>query len=170
MRRLLASAAGIAAAAGVLAVAAPADAAGHPPTTFAQVIGPVRIDKGDPTVGTVQAIYRCTAIETEPELWVSVKQVGSRRADRALTAEGSSQLAISSGGDWSDSHRDPITCDSKVHVGTFSVDQVEVGSNGQLAKGWGYVQFCLFDDNYPAVGDDPATLAPYSDMHFHLVL
>jgi len=171
MKRLLAGAVGIAATAGAVAVAAPADAADHAtPPTFAHVLGVVHIDKSDPTVGHLQAIYRCTAVQTQPELWVSVKQVGSRRADPQLTADGSSHLAISSGGDWSDSHRNALDCDSKVHVGTFTVDQDEIGPSGQLARGWGYVQFCLFDDNYPAVGDDPETLMPYSDMHFHLVL
>jgi hypothetical protein len=147
------------------------------PPTFATVLK-VRIDRHDPRVAYVTAIYRCTAVQAPAELWVSVKQVESRRRDPALLEEGSSQISAA----WSDSHRNPINCNSKVHIGTFTVDQqepyfTEAGPTGQksdiyepLARGWGYVQFCLFDDQYPATGNDPSTLAPFSDMRFHLVL
>jgi hypothetical protein len=159
-----------------LGLVAPAAAHGSrpAPSTYAKVLGPVVIDRQDPRVGYVFAIYRCTGV---PELWVSVKQVEDRSKDPALAEEGSSGISAA----WSDSHRNTPNCDSRTHIGRFTVDQQEPyftasGPIGQksdiyqpLARGWGYVQFCLFDDNYPSSGDE-ATAAPYSDMTFHWVL
>jgi hypothetical protein len=151
-------------AASVLGVGGAASAAPKPLPTTARVVGVVRIDQADPTVGYVTATYRCYG---EGELWVSAKQTAARDRDPALTEEGSSAISAA----WSMSHRNPVTCDGKMHVQTFVVDQVETGMFGiplsPLERGYSYVQFCLFDDNYPAVGDDPATLMPFSDMTFH---
>ena len=92
---------------------------------------------------------------------MSVKQTADRKADPALREEGSSAIAAA----WSDSHRNPVNCDGRVHIGTFTVDQEEpvFGQTdpkssvyGPLARGKGYVQFCLFDANY--------TDEPFSDM------
>ena len=51
-----------------------------------------------------------------------------------------------------------MICDGKVHVQTFTVHQGADEDSGQptgygaLARGWGYVQFCLFggDGTYAA--------------------
>jgi hypothetical protein len=132
-----------------LAVSVPGSAAAATSTaSFSQVIGSVQIDPSDPTRATVQARYRCTG---EAHLWVSVKQTADRTADPRLEQEGSSGISAA----WSDSHRNPITCDSRIHVGWFEVDQEEPlwGSElpkstvyEPLGKGVGYVQFCLYDE------------------------
>ena len=134
-RTVLAGAAATASA--VLALAAPVSAAPPQPTAQADIIGVVKIDKNDPTVGYVKARYRCTG---EAGLWVSVKQSADRTADKALTEHGSSSIAAA----MSHSHRNPVTCNGAWQVDTFAVDQVEWGF-GTLAKGEGYVQFCLTD-------------------------
>ena len=121
----------------VLAGASPASAAPAQPTTQADVIGVVKVDKSDPTVATFQARYRCTG---EGTLWVSVKQTADRTADPALAQPESSGVSAA----MSHSHRNAVTCNGKWRVDTFTVDQVEWGF-GALAKGEGYVQFCLFD-------------------------
>jgi hypothetical protein len=121
-------------------------------STFARVVGPVIRDRANPRIGYVAAIYRCSG---EGSLWISVKQVADGSADPALAEEGSSGIASS----WSDSHRNPVTCDGRIHLQKFTVDQeepyfTENGPTGAksdiyapLARGRGYVQFCLFDDN-----------------------
>ena len=151
-KRLVLAAAVAATAAGSLG-ATSAAAAGP---TQANVIGNVRIDPDDPTIAYIDAEYRCHG---EGALWISVKQTEDRSKDPRLAEEGSSGISAA----WSMSHRNPVTCDGNTHVQTFVVDQVETGwlpDNGPLAGGSGYVQFCLFDDNYP---DDSA---PYSDNGF----
>src|SRR3712207_1652440 len=55
----------------------------------------------------VKARYICSAGEG---LWVSAKQVGDARPDQRLRLEGSSGLALRSGGAWLDSHRNGVTC------------------------------------------------------------
>jgi hypothetical protein len=145
-------------------LAGPASAGGTSPSTFAKVIGPTIIDRHDPRVGHLAAIYRCSG---EGTLWVSVKQTADRKADPALREEGSSAIAAA----WSDSHSNPVNCDGHVHIGTFTVNQEEpvFGQTdpkssvyGPLARGKGYVQFCLFDANH--------TDEPVSDMTFHFVI
>ena len=135
-----------------------------PQPTWAQVVGTVKIDKSDPTVATVKAEFRCTG---EGILWVSVKQTASRTKDPALMEEGSSGISAA----WSMSHRNAVTCDGKAHFGRFVVDQVETSQFGiplsPLKKGWGWVQFCLFDANYPPSEDD--TAMPYINDGFHPV-
>jgi hypothetical protein len=166
---------GLAAACSLFMVNAPAQAHEHsgastPKPTFAKVLGKVKIDRHNHRVGYVHAKYRCTGTGT---LWVSVKQVADRSADPALAEEGSSQISAA----WSDSHRNPVYCDGKVHIQKFTVDQEEpfydadgnpAGPKsdvyGPLKRGFGYVQFCLFDDLNPETG------APVSDMTFHRVV
>ena len=148
--------AGAAAAVAAVSFGAPTNAAGP---TSAELVGAVRIDADDPTVAYITAQYRCYG---EGGLWVSVKQVEDRSRDTALLEETSSSISAA----WSMSHRNSVTCDGKVHVQTFTVDQVETDSfgfpNGDLEEGFGYVQFCLFDDNYAE--------APLSDMELRRVL
>ena len=126
------------AATSVLALATPAGAAPKP-ANAADVVGVVRIDPGDPTVAEVQVRYHCAAGE-ELGLWVSVKQSADRSADPRLAEHGSSAIAAA----MSHSHRHEFTCDGRTRVGTFTVEQVEWGF-GSLARGEGYVQFCLTD-------------------------
>jgi hypothetical protein len=123
-----------------LSAAGLATARGPIGPTVADVIGPVRIDPSDPTVGYVTALYACNGGQTDQtHLWVSVKQNADRTVDQALTQEGSSQVAAA----WSQSHPTDITCDGRFHIQTFRVDHAEQGF-GALANGFGYVQFCLF--------------------------
>lgn len=144
------------------AIAAPAGARTPQPTT-AQVVGPVVIDKKDPTVAYLKAKYRCTG---EGTLWISVKQTAARTKDPALTGEGSSSISAA----WSMSHRNAVICDGKAHFGHFVVDQVETSQFGiplsPLKKGWGWVQFCLFDANYPENGESGM---PFINDGFHAV-
>ena len=148
-----------------LALAVPATASAAPSTaSFSQVIGSVKIDPSDPTHAQVQARYRCTG---EAHLWVSVKQTADRSADPRLEQEGSSGISAA----WSDSHRNAITCDSKIHVGWFDVDQEEPlwGSDAPkstvyepLASGVGYVQFCLYDE---LTGEGGASDNAFRNLH-----
>ena len=151
----------VVAAAAVMAV--PAGAHTPQPTT-AKVVGPVVIDKKDPTIAYLKAKYRCTG---EGTLWISVKQTAARTKDPALTQEGSSSVSAA----WSMSHRNAVICDGKAHFGHFVVDQVETSQFGvplaPLKKGWGWVQFCLFDANYPESEDESAM--PFINDGFHAV-
>ena len=132
-----------------LAAAVPATASAAPDTrSFSQVVGTVQVDPADPTRAVVLARYRCTG---EAHLWVSVKQTADRTADPRLAQEGSSSISAA----WSDSHRNLVTCDGKIHVDRFAVDQLEPLWGSQepkstvfepLATGVGYVQFCLYDE------------------------
>lgn len=124
------------------------------------------IDRHDRRVAYIPARYRCSG---EGSLWASVKQVADRSRDPRLLAEGSSAIAAA----WSDSHRNTVTCDGRVHFQVFTVDQLEPyfteqGPTGQksdvygpLRWGWGYVQLCLFDAQN--------TEEPTSDMVFRVV-
>jgi hypothetical protein len=139
----------------------------HHQETFARLLGPVVANPHDQRVGYVTAVYRCYG---EGGLWVSVKQVANRSKDPRLAQEGSSQVSAA----WSDSHRNTVTCDGRTRVQVFTVDQEEpydfaTGSPDPkknkyepLARGWGWVQFCLFDANY--------TQEPYSVQQFRRVL
>ena len=168
IRRMLVATAALAAASAALAAPASAATAGtaaksttvHTPTTFARLVGPVVANPDDPRIGYVTAVYRCSG---EGGLWVSVKQAKDRSRDARLAEEGSSKIAAA----WSDSHRNAVTCDGRTHLQVFTVDQEErdpatAGNYGPLKRGWGYVQFCLFDANYPQ--------APYSENAFRRVL
>jgi hypothetical protein len=107
----------------------------------AQVLGNVRIDPNDPTVGYVTARYVCEGGQTaETHLWVSVKQTASRLPDPALKGAGSSEISAA----WSQSHPTAqVVCDGAWHVDTFTVSHAEYGF-GELQPGQAYVQFCLF--------------------------
>jgi hypothetical protein len=113
------------------------------------VISHVIIDKNDPTVGYVRVQYTCQPGPDAPHLWVSVKQTADRTADPGLLEEGSGFGGVAAA--WSQSHPSDINCDGKNHVQVFAVYQDEelypggptVGY-GSLARGDGYVQFCLF--------------------------
>ena len=112
------------------------------------MISHVTIDKSDPSVGYVRARSTC-----QPEidhLWVSVKQNATATADPKLTTEGSGFGHISTA--WSQAHPAGLQCDGQNHVQVFEVDTTEVippefgGGTvgyGALARGQGYVQFCL---------------------------
>jgi hypothetical protein len=113
-----------------LAAAASVSAQSAPKQSEAQIIGTAKIDPSDPRVATVHARYVCSG---QGHLWVSVKQTADRTADPRLSQEGSSAISTA----WSDSHRNPVTCDGKWHAEKFTVDQVERGTSnmyGPLAK------------------------------------
>jgi hypothetical protein len=129
--------------------------------TDAQVVGTVRIDPADTSVGYVSARYSCQpgapGSTTAAHLFVSVKQSASRDRDPAVLTEGGGFGHVVAA--WSQSHpTDQVVCDGKVHVQTFTVHQgldEESGQPtgyGELGRGWGYVQFCLFggDGTYAA--------------------
>jgi hypothetical protein len=129
--------------------------------TVAQVVGVVRVDQTDPSVGYVTARYSCQpgdpASTAAAHLFVSVKQSADRAPDPALTTEGTGFGGLAAA--WSQSHpTTQVICDGKVHVETFTVHQGADEDSGfptgygQLARGWGYVQFCLFggDGTYAA--------------------
>jgi len=139
MKRLCLTAAVLATVAlGVIGVAMAAPSG----KTDAQVLGNVRIDANDATVAYVTARYVCNGGSTdESHLWVSVKQAPSRGPDARLKEDESGFDGFAAA--WSSSHRNPVTCDGKWHVGTFTVDQVEFGV-GSFERGQAYVQFCLF--------------------------
>lgn len=129
-----------------------ADAAPKPPKTRAKVVGTVKIDKKDASIGYVLAQYRCTVkdpVNNPAHLWVSVKQSESGRKDPAISTEGSGGSGVARR--WSDSHRNPVVCDGKTRTSRFTVDQVEgkAGLYQTLIKGKAWVQFCLFDDTTP---------------------
>lgn len=129
--------------------------------TDAQVVGTVRIDSNDPTVAYVTARYSCQpgvpGTTAAGHLFVSVKQSATADRDPAVLAEGAGfGHGVAA---WSQSHpTDQVICDGKVHVQTFTVHQGADEESGQptgygdLATGWGYIQFCLFggDGTYAA--------------------
>jgi hypothetical protein len=111
-----------------------------------QVLGNVRVDPADPTVGYVTARYVCSGGDGA-HVWVSVKQAASRLPERWLTAEGSGAGSAA----WSHSHANAVACDGAWHTGTFRVDQQEWGW-GTLQRGQAWVQFCVI----PPGGDPEA--------------
>jgi hypothetical protein len=126
------------------------------PVTYAKIIGNIHMKSA--TTAVVRARYSCVGSVEQRHLWVSLKQTADRTANPALATEGSGSQMIAAA--WSQSHAGVLTCDGKRHTGAFTVDQTEQGF-GTLARGAGYVQFCLFDANY--------TDAPYSVMQFRHV-
>jgi hypothetical protein len=154
------------AAAAVLATATPAFAGGgsdyHSHSRSHQTSVEVRrVYATSPTTAKVVASYRCfSTTPGDVHLWVSVKQAESRRAEDFLTAEGSGSTNKAAA--WVQTHAQLPNCDGRRHVEAFAVDQKEQGY-GTLKGGMAYVQFCLFDANYPVTG----TKGPKSDMDFH---
>ena len=138
MKRALLTAAALL---GVAVVTAGIATAAPSKKTDSQVLGNVKIDPNDPTVGYFRARYICQGGMTDQtHLWVSVKQTEDRRPDRRLKEEGSSGISAA----WSQNHPTAqVVCDGKWHVDTFEVSHEEFGF-GELARGQGYVQFCLF--------------------------
>jgi hypothetical protein len=130
---------------------ASATTTGSSHSTKAQVIPIIKLDRHDPSVAHVYAVYRCTVADpvNDPgHLWVSVKQSQSGRYDKSLEAEGSGFGGIAPR--WEDSHRNPVNCDGRTHVSEFTVDQIEGKQAYEtLKRGLAYVQFCLFDDTTP---------------------
>jgi hypothetical protein len=88
------------------------------------------------STATLKVRYRCATGEA---LWVSAKQVASRRRDPALKKEGSSKVAAA----WWQSHRNPFVCNGAFHTARVTIDKVEPGSKGRLKKGRAWVQFCV---------------------------
>lgn len=121
-----------------LAMAAPAG------KLDSQVLGNVRIDANDPTVGYVTARYICEGGDGA-HVWVSAKQAASGLPEQWLTEEGSGGLSAA----WSHSHANTVTCDGKWHVDTFTINQEEWGW-GELEQGQAWVQFCVIPP-----GEDP---------------
>jgi hypothetical protein len=164
LRRIFAGA-GISALA-VLSVAGPAAAKPAPKPTFDKLVGIVKIDPRDPGVATVHAIYRCRVadpVNDPAHLWVSVKQNDAGTRDPALEQEGSGFGGTAAR--WEDSHRNPVKCDGRIHVGRFTVDQLEdKTSYGTLTDGKAWVQFCLFDDTTPKGDGETDFGEPVSDM------
>jgi hypothetical protein len=148
----------------------PASAARTPKPTSAKVVGVVRI--GDDGTATVTARYRCTVADPEndpSELWVSVKQNDAGTVDREVAGEGSGFGGVAAR--WEDSHRNPVTCDGKLHVDTFIVDQLEDKSSyGTLVPGRAWVQFCLFDDTTPKGDGENDFGEPVSSMVWRQVV
>src|SRR3954451_18960854 len=89
-------------------------ASAKPPTFAAKLLGPVQIDKDDPSVGTVHALYVCDEAPAW-HLWVSLKQNATGTVDPALAEEGSSGVADA----WIQSHPVDFVCDSKWHEQKF---------------------------------------------------
>ncbi|HEX8102689.1 MAG TPA: hypothetical protein VF533_08765 [Solirubrobacteraceae bacterium] len=117
-------------------VAAPGASAAKPAkaiTPSANVLGNVVVQPDGTAL--VRARYVCGA---EQHLWISAKQVASRRIDRALEQEGSSAASAA----WLQSHPTEFVCDGTKRTQTFQIDTAEQGF-GQLAKGMAWVQFCL---------------------------
>lgn len=125
--------------------------AAPPVRNEAKVISHVTIDKSDPSVGYVRARYTCQPSEEPAHLWVSVKQMEDGSADPDLLEEESGFGNIAD--IWLQSHPVDVQCDGKSHVQVFRIDTLEeippefgggtVGY-GELVRGQGYVQFCLF--------------------------
>ncbi len=109
-----------------------------------QVIGNVRIDENDPTVGYVTARYICEGGDGA-HVWVSAKQAASALPEQWLTEEGSGANSAA----WSHSHANTATCDGNWHVDTFTINQEEWGW-GELTQGQAWVQFCVIPP-----GEDP---------------
>lgn len=142
------------------------------PTTRAQVIPIVTIDRHDPSVAHVYATYRCTVADpahNPAELWVSVKQNDAARYDPAVAAEGAGSTGVATR--WEDSHRNQVTCDGRFHIAKFTVDQLEGKQSYQtLKRGLGYVQFCLFDDTTPKGNGTTDFGQPVSSLVWSVVL
>lgn len=135
MKRTIVAAAALASA--VAALGAASATAAPTAKLDSQVIGNVRIDPNDATIGYVTARYICQGGDGA-HVWVSLKQAESRRPESWLTKEGSGAASAA----WSHSHANTVICDGGWHVQTFTVDQREWGW-GTLERGQAWVQFCV---------------------------
>jgi Flp pilus assembly protein TadG len=115
----------------------------------------VRVDK---STAVLMVKYQCSRGDT---LWISAKQLKNGKASKALTKEGSSQIAQT----WVQSHRNPIVCDGQSHTTVFVLDKVEPGSKGSLkaksrkSAGKAYIQFCVTLPPTDPNGDPELTLS-----------
>ena len=129
------------------------------PTYKAEVLGPI-VSHGE--TADVKVHYVC---QSGDMLWISAKQMGDTKPDQRLRGEGSSMAALTSGGAWLDSHRNPITCNGKWQTQTFTVDTLErsdtdwegnpIPMSGPLKKGQAWFQFCVTDST---AGEGPEAL------------
>ena len=117
----------------------PARAEAAVPTFGAKLLGPVLVDKNDPSVAYVRAKYVCDDAPAW-HLWVSLKQNADGTHDPALEEEGSSGAAAT----WLQSHPVDFVCDGGWHNAQFTIDREEQGF-GEAQVGEGWVQFCLID-------------------------
>jgi len=135
------------------ALAVPASASAQlPPGAigFARTIGPAHIQKSG-SQARVTVRYSCAAGN---HLWVSLKQSGSGRRDKAISGEGSGEKKVAV--TWLDSHRETATCDGRNRTAQFYVDKVEPGKYGHLRRGVAWLQFCVTnqtDPNNPEAAD-----------------
>lgn len=144
MRKFVKIAAIVAVAAtAMLGTAAPA-MGNHSQETTLRIIG--NIHQTSDTTAEIRARYSCVGSPDQIHLWVSVKQADDRSADPALRDEGSGHTNVAAA--WSQTHDGHLKCDGDRHTGRFTVDQTEQGY-GTLHRGMAYLQFCLFDANYP---------------------
>ena len=124
------------------------------PTAKAELVGPI-VTHG--ATADVKVHYVCRSGDM---LWISAKQMGDARPDQRLHGEGSSMVALGSGGAWLDSHRNPITCDGTWQTQTFAIDTIEhegwpIPASGPLQKGQAWFQFCVTDST---AGEGPEAL------------
>src|SRR3954453_2995056 len=112
-----------------------ASAAGTDPNGSAKFGGAIKVST-DADKATLRVTYRCASGAT---LWISAKETKTGVSATRLMKEGSSKAAAG----WWDSHRNRVTCDSKPHAGTFTIDMVEKGKKGKLVDGSAWVQFCV---------------------------
>jgi hypothetical protein len=115
--------------------------AGATPAFGARLLGPVVIDKGDPSVAYVHAKYVCDEAQNAAwHLWVSLKQNDEGTRDPSLEQEGSSTVAAT----WLQRHPVRFVCDGAWHTRWFTINTVEQGF-GKAVDGVGWLQFCLID-------------------------
>jgi hypothetical protein len=133
-----------------------AHAQGTDPTASAKFTSKlVRVDK---STAVLKVTYQCSRGTT---LWISAKQLANGKRSKALTKEGSSQIAKT----WLQSHRNPITCDGKPQTAVFTLDKVEPGSKGRLKakgkhnRGKAYIQFCVTIPPTTPTGEGELTLS-----------
>jgi hypothetical protein len=107
------------------------------PTSAAHVLGPVVVHDD----GTASVTVRYVCPPEGSHVWVSAKQVASRRPDKQLQHEGSS--AVSAG--WWQSHPSDFTCDGTWQTDTFTIGTFEFGI-GELEHGQAWLQFCVTSD------------------------
>jgi hypothetical protein len=128
-----------------LAGATAASAHNHAPAFAAKVLGPVHVNRHDPSAAYVNAKYVCDAKrDAEWHLWVSLKENATGTVDPALEQEGSSEVATT----WLQVHPTTFRCDGRWHEQSFKLDTTEQGK-GEAIKGKGWVQFCLIDVRDP---------------------
>src|SRR5215213_8877531 len=84
----------------------------HAKATF---VSPIKV-AANGKKATLKVRYKCASGEA---LWVSAKQLASRKRDPKLKKEGSSKASAA----WWQSHRNKFTCNGKSHTAKFSIDK-----------------------------------------------